>query len=309
MNSTPKQTPVVPPPRAPAASAEPQRRSPLKAPIVVVAGGKEWELETGSLSIGRDSDATVVIEDPLISRLHARLIVRPDGYVILEDLHSSNGVFINGCKIARPLVPLHEGDRLLVGTTEIGVFSLRASATVCFERRTEKHSLPIDATMPSPALPDSTSGEKGAGRRRATVTTRRSDTTDMVAQFAVQLMESGNPLEAVRALSDHLQNLLKGASAGLTVPDRILECATRSALQLFDWTRRSHWVDYVFELHVACQQIPSDASLQALEPVCKRATEIDRGLILYLIKAVEAKVDNATPDEKLRLLRLHQLAR
>jgi pSer/pThr/pTyr-binding forkhead associated (FHA) protein len=309
MSSTPRETPIVPPPRAPATGAEPKRRSQLKAPIVVAAIGKEWELESGSLTIGRDSEATVVIEDPLISRLHARLIVRADGLVIVEDLHSSNGVFINGCKASRPLMPLHEGDRLLVGTTEIGVFSLRPSATVCFERSTEKPSLPIDATMPSPALPNVSSEDKGAGRRRATATTRRGDTTEMVALFAEQLMESGHPLEAVRALSEHLQNLLKGASAGLTVPDRILDCATRNALRLHDWTQRSNWVDYVFELHVACQQLPSDASLQALEPVCRKTSELDRNLISYLIKAIEGKFDNPTANEKQRLLRLQQLAR
>lgn len=48
-----------------------------------------------SLSIGRSARNDLVIEDPSLSRSHARLEVHGDGYV-LEDLGSLNGSFVNG---------------------------------------------------------------------------------------------------------------------------------------------------------------------------------------------------------------------
>jgi pSer/pThr/pTyr-binding forkhead associated (FHA) protein len=96
----------------------------------VVTSIGEWELERGVLSIGRAADANMLIDDPLVSRIHARLSVLPDERVIVEDMHSTNGLFINGMRLARPTAALSEGDRLLIGTTEISVFSTRSSATM-----------------------------------------------------------------------------------------------------------------------------------------------------------------------------------
>jgi pSer/pThr/pTyr-binding forkhead associated (FHA) protein/tetratricopeptide (TPR) repeat protein len=52
------------------------------------------ELRAGSNEVGRDQSNYIVIEDPSISRLHARLTVQ-GGSVELVDLRSSNGTFVN----------------------------------------------------------------------------------------------------------------------------------------------------------------------------------------------------------------------
>lgn len=307
MNSTRNQTPVIPAPQGATPSATPVRRSPLKAPIVVMVAGGEWEHEAGDLTIGRDSDANVVLQDPLVSRVHARLQVQLNGQVTIEDLHSSNGVFVNGCKASRPSVELCEGDRLLLGTTEVSVFSLRASATVPVSRRIGS---PGDSPSPmqSGSLPAAT--KIGPDRsQRPRLETKRADAIDLVGGLADELQTSGHTIEAVRVLSEHLQSLLKGASVGLMVPARILENATLRALQLHTWTQRTAWVDYAFELHVACAQLPSESSLQALETACKLAPGVDRSLIGYLMHALDGTLDNATADEKDRVQRLEQLAR
>ena len=49
-------------------------------------------------TIGRSNQADVVVEDPSLSRQHARVTVTKDGATIIEDLGSTNGIFVNGVK-------------------------------------------------------------------------------------------------------------------------------------------------------------------------------------------------------------------
>lgn len=51
--------------------------------------------------IGRE-EGDVVINDPEISRRHARIEIHPDGTVWLSDLDSTNGTFIGGSPISEP---------------------------------------------------------------------------------------------------------------------------------------------------------------------------------------------------------------
>ena len=78
---------------------------------------QEFDLPQGSTLIGRSSDCQVTIEDPLVSRQHARIDITGDA-VTLHDLGSRNGVKVNG-KGSKIPVLLKDGDRLRVGTQEL----------------------------------------------------------------------------------------------------------------------------------------------------------------------------------------------
>jgi FHA domain len=81
--------------------------------------GSEHPVE-GELVLGRENaTADLVIEDPGISRRHAR-VFPDDGALIVEDLGSSNGTYVNGERIAGP-VELGTGDEVQLGDTVIGV--------------------------------------------------------------------------------------------------------------------------------------------------------------------------------------------
>jgi EmrB/QacA subfamily drug resistance transporter len=72
----------------------------------------------GRVVIGREG-ADLAIDDPEISRRHA--VVRVvEGSLVVEDLNSLNGTWVNGRRIALPTL-VEPGDRLTLGTTSIEV--------------------------------------------------------------------------------------------------------------------------------------------------------------------------------------------
>jgi hypothetical protein len=78
---------------------------------------QEFDLPRGATILGRSSDCHVTIEDPLVSRHHARIVLEGDRAVVY-DLNSRNGVKVNGGPVKDP-VELKDGDRLRIGTQEL----------------------------------------------------------------------------------------------------------------------------------------------------------------------------------------------
>ncbi len=64
--------------------------------------------------IGRGSDNELVLDTKHISRYHAVLLAGPV-HTSIEDLNSTNGVFVNGKRVARQA--LKDGDRVTIGRT------------------------------------------------------------------------------------------------------------------------------------------------------------------------------------------------
>ena len=77
------------------------------------SAGKTYPLEGDEIFIGRETDNTLQIDSPGVSRKHARLIFQNNQY-LLEDLGSSNGTFVNGERISIPW-PLNNGDIISLG--------------------------------------------------------------------------------------------------------------------------------------------------------------------------------------------------
>ncbi len=106
--------------------------------------GATYSLEGDQLTIGRDSNNGVVINDAEISRKHARLTFQGGKYV-LEDLGSTNGTFVNGQRLAGPVV-LKSGDVVAFGEQIVLMFdvlSVDAGATVISARK----------IVPAPVVP------------------------------------------------------------------------------------------------------------------------------------------------------------
>jgi len=75
--------------------------------------GNTFELTEAEITIGRDTNNTIVVNDPEVSRKHARLLSQAGGYVI-EDLGSTNGTFVNGQRLMGPHM-LRSGEMISMG--------------------------------------------------------------------------------------------------------------------------------------------------------------------------------------------------
>jgi hypothetical protein len=72
----------------------------------VTRGQREFMLGTGENLLGRDPSARVYVDHASVSRRHARISIRSER-VILEDLKSRNGTFVDGKKIEAPTEITH----------------------------------------------------------------------------------------------------------------------------------------------------------------------------------------------------------
>jgi hypothetical protein len=77
--------------------------------------GMEYDVGEGAV-LGRGDQAEIRLEDPFASSRHARL-VRQGGIVVIEDLGSTNGTYLNEELLSGPQ-PLHQGDRVRIGDSE-----------------------------------------------------------------------------------------------------------------------------------------------------------------------------------------------
>ncbi len=79
--------------------------------------GRRVELDL-EVAIGRQ-DGDLVVEDPEVSRRHA-VLRRSGGSVVVEDLDSTNGTFVNGERIRTPIT-VGPGDQVRVGGTTLEI--------------------------------------------------------------------------------------------------------------------------------------------------------------------------------------------
>ncbi len=88
--------------------------------------------------LGRAKACDIVLDDPSVSRRHARLI-RSDEQVTIEDLRSSRGTFVNGQRITTPQT-LRTGDLVAIGR-----FTLKLTPDGNLEQRDYRGNVAIEA--------------------------------------------------------------------------------------------------------------------------------------------------------------------
>jgi pSer/pThr/pTyr-binding forkhead associated (FHA) protein len=272
---------------------------PLAGPIVVACSGVEHELRSGSLLIGRLTECDVIIDEVLVSRMHARVCVSAEG-VTLEDLHSTNGVFLNGRRIVHA-VSLNVGDRALIGSREVSFSEIGTdpapplsspappSVSVMAEPKTAP-GLPLEGPSPIPI-------------------TARADALELLGTLARRLANEQKAEQAPRMLGPHLKGILRGAHAGLIVPETLSLLASEYAIDLAHWTTDTGWLDYVVELHLVTRRLLPASLIGALQRAERWVGAMDRPLLEYYLTSFAPRAKELTRAEKASLNVLRRIAK
>lgn len=131
-------------------------------PVAVIVGvegalsGRSFEVTTTGLRLGREPGNEVCIDDPGVSRQHARVILH-NGAVWVQDAGSRNGVFVNGERVADHKT-MKPGDRVSVGmhTFEMRLVMPGATAAAAPPPKTPPRARPDARTValdPEPEAP------------------------------------------------------------------------------------------------------------------------------------------------------------
>lgn len=83
---------------------------------------KSYQFDKREITLGRSSDNDIVLRRTDVSRRHARILLR-EGRLILLDLKSENGTFLNGQRIGSPQV-VQPGDEMAIGDYKLFVESI-----------------------------------------------------------------------------------------------------------------------------------------------------------------------------------------
>lgn len=122
---TPTKTLRVQRPPDGAAAPEPLDVAPAALLCLTSDPPREYGIGASALLIGRSPHCDIRISTHFVSREHAR-IVRVRDQVVIEDLGSKNGVFVNAVRVERG--PLRHGDLVTIGETQFRFDETAASA-------------------------------------------------------------------------------------------------------------------------------------------------------------------------------------
>jgi predicted component of type VI protein secretion system len=274
----------------------------------------DLELFEGQFVVGRSATCQLSLDDALVSRRHAMLVVSKDG-VTVEDLESRNGVVVNGQRIASR-VPVKPGDKIVIGSQEL---VLQKGA----EHPNARDTGDIKRTLSAMAVPPEIEAERQllrAGDRRGNSSlppndsdepsiVRRADAFNLLGGVADKALALGRAEEAERLLAAPLTETMEAARAGKRLSVDVVDQAGRFAAKLATATTRGSWVDYVVELYQS-QGRPCPAPVvDELYTAMRKVNGVDLVRLRGYLAALRAKQGSLGPAERFLVQRVEGLER
>jgi hypothetical protein len=206
------------------------------------------------------------------------LHIGPDE-VSVEDLRSSNGVWVNNVRIFET-TPLRDGDQILLGVQELRVTALPPT------------------TLATPLAHVQDSIQPTHVKQKPSVSTARADALLVLGRLAARKLADNAPHEAEKVLEDHLMKLLAGARSGLPIPETTCATASKQALLLATALGSGRWVDYAVELHLRAARVMASSTFTLLEEASRKATGADRGLLQYYLDVLRLSAADFNEEER-----------
>ncbi len=263
---------------------------------------QEFDLAPGETVIGRSPECHITIDDPLLSRQHAKIVVSGNG-ATLYDLGSRNGSRVNGRLLVEPHA-LHDGDRIRLGTQELVFFGvrtdLRAAKATGAMRLCQHCTTPFPEGPPAcphcgkPVRPDddTMSGVTGMPVRQAWILQMLNDMLDRV-------LRSGRTGEAEKLLyraAEETENRLASSDTDATQFVRTADLALQFSLQ----QRDPRWALWVLDAHRRSSRSLAPSTVDGLYAVVD-LEGVRAATVEYLDACREA---SALDEQGLRLQRL-----
>ncbi len=265
--------------------------------------GHRFDVRTQPLVIGRSAVCELVLDDALVSRRHAQVLLLED-VVVVEDLESVNGVYVNGERVERRR-ELALGDRIVIGKQEMIVHgrsrtAAPAARTMRFSAETLTGMDPVESFGSRPTLSGSTEEDS----------THEGDALELLGGVADKVLALGRGEEAEKILAAYLTNMLDSSTRG-TIDPAMAEKAVEYAVKLAGATGKGSWVDYAFNLYKPLKRPLPGQVVDELYSVLRRVSGISLpGLRAYVavLRGARAKFGPADRFLTQRIEGLERLA-
>ena len=259
-------------------------------------GGRELRLDRPETLIGRAEGCHVVVNEGLVSRRHARILVER-GRAYIEDLGSANGTFVNQARLnGRTL--LFPGDHVFVGTCEIEFLredaEERDTAPAFSSDGSEDEGRPTPSSGVAmfhhevgPEVGRVPSSRRRTFKHSAATLPPEEPTTQLedfeyLGHLADKMFTMGRVDAARNILESHLNEILMGARAGRRPSIKLLDAASRYAVKLAQETLDGRWVDAAVEMHlIMCRPLREETIQQLASLRAKAAIGSDELLARY----------------------------
>ncbi|HEY1692412.1 MAG TPA: FHA domain-containing protein [Polyangiaceae bacterium] len=272
---------------------------------------QEFDLPRGITVIGRSLDCNLTIEDPLVSRQHAKIVVDDEGGTV-EDMESRNGVRINGAPIRGPQ-RLQDGDRVRIGTQDF-VFCRVDPAGKAHSKTTGVLRLCAKCRLPYPremvACPNCEATEQ-TDEETLSGSFGTENQTAWSVQLLVEALERaitlgrvGDAERIVRRATAQVEELV---AAGASIDVRALSALAGQAAATTLATNDPTWVLWVLDIYRRTQRVPPGEVVEKIGEAAAKHRGIVRGPLVSLLEHLEATARAASPAEVESIARLEQM--
>jgi FHA domain len=268
----------------------------------------DLELTEGQFVIGRSAGCQLSLDDPLVSRRHAILVVAA-GAVTIEDEQSRNGVVVNGQRIGAKTA-LQEGDHIVIGSQELTLLGPTSEKPGGANLAFAKQTLTKLPTLPKldPAPPANTS-PPDADTEADTTAVRRAHAFTLLGGVAEKALAMGRADEAERILAGPLAELIESCRAGKRISPALVDMVARFAAKLATATAKGSWADYVIEIYQS-QGRPCPAQvIDEMNNAVRKVSAIDLVRLREYLALLHEKQATFGPAERFLLQRIEGLER
>ena len=271
--------------------------------------GRTFELRPGEILIGRSSNCHLVLDDGLVSRRHAQIVVTDDR-AIVEDFSSANGVFVNSKRVSGS-EQLKAGDQLQIGKQQFTVCSVaRPVVAVPPERRMAETLHGLRSPGEASFAPASDRADTKSELKQPEVeATQRAEALELLGGVADKVLALGRGEEAERVLSTALNNVLNEVKRGREPAARVVSKAATYAGKLADATAHGKWLDYTIDLYASLRRPMPIELVDQMYAVIRRVDAVNLQALRAYLSILHAQPQAFAPNERFAIQRLEGLER